>query len=358
MGLAAVFAVATFVPVAFGQQRAAGPEGAQPVIVATARLAEIVDRVEALGTTRANESVEIAAKVTAKVVEIRFEDGSSVAAGDILVVLDTFEEEADLAAAEAVATERRLAYERALQLERRQFTATAQLDERRAALRQAEAEVQAIRARIADRVIRAPFAGVVGLRNLSVGALVKPGDMITTLDDLGVIKVDITVPDVYLATLRPGLPIVGTVPAFGARRFEGEIKSVDTRVDPVTRSIVVRAEVPNADGGLRPGLLMTIELLKSPRQAVVVPEEALVPRGRGNTVFVVAESNGHTVEARAVEIGARRPGEVEIVSGLAAGETVVTHGSLHLTPGQRVTVVAGEPVAGPAGAGPAPGSGG
>jgi len=330
-------ALVGFVSAAVAQDR--GPATPIQVAVVEVGTSEFVNEVEALGTTRANETADITASVTEKVVEIRFDDGQRVSAGDVLVVLDSSEEQADLGAARAVLEERRLAYDRAKQLERRKFTATAQLDERRAALRQAEAEIEAIQARLEDRTIRAPFDAIVGLRDISVGALVEPGDLITTVDDISVIKLDFNVPATHLATLRPGLSITVRTSAFDDRAFSGTVSGVDSRVDPVTRSIVARAIIPNPDGALRPGLLMTVQLLKSPRTSMVVPEEALVPRGRVNTVYVVDEAAGGIVEARTVEIGTRRLGEVEIVDGLEAGEKVITHGTTRVRPGQKVDVL-------------------
>jgi membrane fusion protein (multidrug efflux system) len=314
----------------------------QPVVVAEARLDRFVDRVQALGTTRANETVAVTANITEKVVAIHFDDGQAVAAGDILVTLQSDEMAANLKAAEAVLAERRLAFDRAKKLESQKFTSTAQMEERRAALRQAEAEVAAIQARLADRVIRAPFAGTVGLRNISLGTLVKPGDVIATLHDLSVMKVDFSVPAVYLGTLRPGLPIVANTPALDGRSFEGEIRSLASEVDPVTRSIVARAIVPNPDGALRPGLLMTVELLKNPRQAVVIPEEALVPSGRQTFVLLVDESAGNKVVKREIRTGARRPGEVEVLAGLEPGDRVITRGTLQVRAGQTVEIMAVE----------------
>ncbi len=337
---AAVFAV--LLSVAVAQDGGPGiPVPGAPIQVAVVEVgtSDFVDNVEALGTTRANETADITSSVTEKVVEIRFDDGQRVSAGDVLVVLESTEEQADLDAARAVLEERRLAYDRSKQLERRKFTATAQLEERRAALRQAEAEIQGIQARLDDRTIRAPFDAVVGLRDISVGALVEPGYLITTLDDISVIKLDFNVPATHLATLTPGLSITVRTSAFDDRAFSGIVSGVDSRVDPVTRSIVARAVIPNPEGLLRPGLLMTVQLLKSPRTSMVVPEEALVPRGRVNTVYVVDEAAGGIVDARAVEIGARRSGEVEIVSGLEAGEKVITHGTMRVRPGQRVNAM-------------------
>jgi|APTNR8051073442_1049403.scaffolds.fasta_scaffold05300_2 membrane fusion protein (multidrug efflux system) len=327
---------------------AAEAPAARAVIVAPARQTAFVDRIEALGTTRANETVQITSNVTEKVADIRFDDGQRVAAGDILVVLTKSEEVADLGAAEAVLEERRVAYERAQKLESMNFASTATLDERRAALRGAEANITMIQSHIDDRVIEAPFGGVVGLRNISVGALVEPGDLITTLDDLSVIKLDFSVPATYLAELQPGLKIVATSSAFGSRPFDGEVQSVDSRVDPVTRSIVARAVLPNDDGVLRPGLLMTVTLLKQPRTAILVPEEALIPQGRQNYVLVVDEDgegagvDSGTVVRREVTIGSRQKGDVEIRDGLDVGEKVVTHGTMLVRPGQRVTIRAVE----------------
>lgn len=313
-----------------------------PVVVAEARLDDFVDRVQALGTTRANETVDITANVAEKVVGIHFEDGQVVAAGDILVNLQSGETEASLKAAEAVLAERRLAFDRAQKLESRQFTSTAQLEERRAALRQAEADIQVMKARLAERVIRAPFGGVVGLRNISLGALVKPGDLITTLDDVSVMKVDFAVPAIYLGTLRSGLPIAATSSAFDARSFEGDIKSLSSRVDPVTRSVMVRALLPNPDGVLKPGLLMTVDLLKDPRSAIVIPEQALVPLGRQSFVMLVDEADSNKVVRREIKLGARRPGEVEVLDGLSPGDKVITRGTLQVRPGQSVKIVAVE----------------
>lgn len=334
-------------PAAAADAQGRGAPGPPAVIVATARTESLADRVEALGTTRADESVEITSDIAEKVVEIHFEDGQVVSAGDVLVVLDKSEEEADLRAAQAVLEEARLAYQRVQKLESRQVAAIAELDARRAALGTAEAQIAVIRSRIAARVLRAPFDGVVGLRNVSVGALVRPGDVITTLHDLDPMKVDFTVPSTHLPALRPGLAVEARARALGGRPFRGEISSVGTQVDPVTRSVTVRGIVPNPEGVLRPGLLMTVALEKDPREGVVVPEEALVPRGGQHFVLVVGE--GEVVEQRPVEIGLRRPGEVEIREGLAAGERVVTHGSLSARPGQPVRVravqEAGQPLA-------------
>lgn len=321
----------------------AGQRPAVPVIVRPVERDTFHDRVEAVGSLKANEAVTLSPSVSERIVELLFDDGQDVQEGDLLVVLEQTEERAAVDAAEAVLAERRAAFGRSSQLQQQQFATAAQLDERRAALQQAEADLDIARARVQDRTILAPFDGVVGLRNVSVGALVSPGEPIARLTDISTLKLDFAVPSTFLTTLRPGLEIEARSPAVPGQVFKGKVGSVETTIDAVTRSITVRALLPNEGAVLRPGLVMTVELLKNPRQALVVAEEALVPYDRRNYVFVVAEEDGRSVaRRRRVEIGARRPGEVEILEGLAAGETVVVHGTLKLEDGAAVEVLGTE----------------
>ena len=261
-----------------------------------------------------------------------------MAAGEILVELNNAEEHALLEEAQAMVEEASSQYQRVRSLAAEGTAARSLLDERRREWETARARLAAIESRLADRLVRAPFAGVVGLRNLSLGALVEPGDLVTTLDDDSVMKLEFAVPSTYLATLRPGLAIEASAHAYGEREFNGEVRSIDSRVDPVTRSILVRAMLPNPDRVLKPGMLMTVELLKNPRQAAVIPEEALIPEGQNQYVLVVDEAQENRAERRAVKIGARRPGEVEILEGLMPGEKVITHGTLTVRPGQTVAI--------------------
>ena len=241
------------------------------VIVAPVVVKQISDSVEALGTARATESVNITSNVTEKITRIDFEDGQQVKAGAILAVLEQAEEQAELKRAQAVRGERKLALQRLQQLEERQLTSPDEIDRTRLELEQAEASITAIKTRISDRVIRAPFDGIVGLRNISVGALVETGDLIATLDDTRQIKLDFSVPSVFLSELKPGLKIKARAVALDNREYMGEVKSIDSRVDPVTRSIQVRALLPNPDGSIIPGILMQVDLLRNTRQALVIP---------------------------------------------------------------------------------------
>ena len=310
------------------------------VIVAEAKLESLMDRVEALGTLRANESVSLTAAVTETVTGIHFDDGQRVKSGAILVEMTSAEEHAQLKEAQATVDEAKRQFERVQSLATQGTASRSLLDERRRDWETAQARLAAIESRLEDRLIKAPFSGVVGLRNLSLGALVRPGDLITTLDDDRVMKLEFPVPSTFLETLRRGLPITAKARAYGDREFVGRVASIDSRVDPVTRSIVVRAVLPNADRALKPGLLMQVELLKNPREGVVIPETALTPLGQQHFVLVVDTTQDNQVERREVKIGARQPGEVEIMEGLKPGEKVITHGVQIARPGQKVAIQA------------------
>ena len=315
-----------------------GATPATPVIVAAARLDNFADRVEALGTLRANESVSLTASVTEALTAIHFDDGDRVEAETVLVEMTSAEEHALLEEAQATVAESWRQYERVNSLVEKGTASRSLLDERRRQWETARARLTAIESRLQDRLVKAPFAGVVGLRNLSLGALVEPGDLITTLDDDSVMKLEFPVPSTFLGSLRSGLKIVAVTRAYGDRKFTGEVSAVNSRVDPVTRSVLVRALLPNPDRVLKPGMLMQVELIKNPRQAIVIPEEALVPLGEDQFVLVLDVADNNTVVRRKISIGARRPGEVEVVEGLVEGEQVITHGTQKVRPGQQAVI--------------------
>jgi len=315
---------------------AAAPTG---VIVSAARPAQFADHIEALGTLKANESVNLSTSITETVSAIHFDDGDRVAAGEVLVEMTSSEEHALLEEAQVTVSEARRQYQRVQSLEQKGTAAVSLLDERHREWEAAKARLEAIESRLADRLIKAPFAGLLGLRQVSLGALVEPGDVIATLDDDSRMKLEFSVPSLLLGSLHPGLPVMATTPAFAGRKFEGKVTGIDSRIDPVTRSIVVRASLPNPDRSLRPGLLMRVELSSAVREALAIPEEALVALGDKQFVLVVDEAEGNKVVRREVHLGGRRPGEAEIVSGLAAGEKVITHGTTKVKPGDQVTIL-------------------
>ena len=334
----------------FTAQQAEAQRGAPPgVIVQRAAHEQFVDRVEALGTLRAYDSVEVTAKVTETITKIHFKDSQRVEAGDLLAEMSSENERAELAEAEATMREAKAQLDRAKPLAQRGVSSEATLAERQRDYETARARVAAVKSRLSDRRITAPFGGLTGLRRISVGALVTPGTVIATIQNDSVMKLDFTVPSAFLATIRPGLKIEAKAAAYDSKSFKGTISAVDNAIDQDTRSITVRAELPNPDGELKAGMLMTVELLKNPRRAVVAPEQSILMRGNQSFVYVVdPEAAEPTVEQREVVIGARRPGKVEIASGLSAGEAVITHGIVKVRPGQKVRVRAvaqgGEPL--------------
>lgn len=311
------------------------------VIAAEATMKPVADRVEALGTLRANESVTITATVTETISAIHFDDGQRVAAGDLLVEMTSVEEHARLEEVQARLAEAERQFRRVKSLEAAGSASVSLLDERQRDLSTAKAVLAAIESQLADRLVKAPFGGVVGLRDISLGALVEPGDVITTLDDDEIMKLDFAVPSLYLPSLAPGVGIEARSEALGDAVFEGEIASVDSRVDPVTRTVQVRARLENAERRLRPGLLMRVVLLRDPRDALMIPESALLQRGDAHSVMVIEDRDGELVaEQRSVGVGLRRPGEVEITDGLRPGQRVITHGADKARPDQPLTIMA------------------
>ncbi|HKQ15975.1 MAG TPA: efflux RND transporter periplasmic adaptor subunit [Steroidobacteraceae bacterium] len=303
---------------------------------------EFAYEVEALGTLRANEFVNITAKVADRVAAIHFNEGQQVRKGDVLIELDNTEARADLAAAEAAASDSRSQYKRSQELFQTKALSEAQLEQLRATLLANEARVEAARSRLNDRVITAPFAGRVGLRNVSLGGLVNPGAVITTLDDLSIVKLDFAVPEVFLSTLQPGLTVNARSTVYADATFTGRVSSIDTRVDPTSRSVAVRALIDNRDGRLRPGMFMTVKLVRPEGQALMLPEQAIVPENEQHFVYVVADGTAHK---REVKIGRRRPGEVEVLEGLSAEDGVVVDGTLNLRDGVPVKVQGSESLA-------------
>ncbi|WP_296806688.1 efflux RND transporter periplasmic adaptor subunit [Thiocapsa sp.] len=319
---------------------APNPASAVAVLVAEVRSVPWAERVEALGTLKANESVNITANVTETISAIHFDDGQRVKEGDILVELTSVEQHALLDEAQVRVGEADRQYERVKALVAQGAASESLLDERKRDLDTARAVLVAIESRLSDRLIKAPFDGVLGLRNVSRGTLVEPADTITTLDDDSFMKLDFTVPSVFMNALAPGLRIEARAAAYGDRTFEGVVRGVDSRVDPVTRSLQVRALIPNPERTLKPGLLMRVELLVDPRDALVVPEAAILHQGQNHFVQLVVDGDeGLTSERREVRIGARKPGQVEVREGLVQGDRVIVHGHLKVRPGQPVEIL-------------------
>jgi len=322
-----------------------GGPGANPLAVVTAlpQRVPLGVEIEAVGTALANESVEITAKVSNRIEAIRFTEGQRVSRGTVLVELDRAQTAAELAEAEANLSESRNQFNRGRDLAVTAALSRAQLDQLETSVKTAEARVAAARARLADTVIRAPFDGRTGFRRVSVGGLVSAGAVITTLDDTSVIKLEFTVPQSFLSDLAPGLAVEAKVDGLEGRVFKGKVATLSPRVDPVTRSLAVRAELPNPDGTLRPGMFMSVKLRGRENPTLVLPEQALVPEEGRNYVFVVADGRA---QRREVTTGLRRPGTVAIVQGLADDERVIIDGTFKARDGGEVVEAGQAPPAG------------
>jgi membrane fusion protein (multidrug efflux system) len=307
------------------------------VIVAEAVMQPFPLSAEALGNARANEAVDIRPEITAAITRILFEEGQSVSKGDILLELENSEPLADLAAARAALVDSESQYRRSAELFKTKVVSASQLEQLEARRDADLAAVRAAESRLAHTVIRAPFDGQLGLRRVSMGSIVSPSTVITTLDDTSQIKLDFDVPEVFLARLERGLTVTAHSAAWPDLEFHGEVISIDTRVDPVSRTITVRALLPNEPSRLRAGMFLTVSLLKEDVVSLLIPEQALIPERSKQFVFVINDQD--LVERREVITGRRRPGQVEVLEGLSPGELVVTEGTQSARPGQPVRIV-------------------
>lgn len=310
-------------------------EAAAPVVqIITVKSHRFVDRINAVGTAYAREQVTLAAPVTERITRLNFSDGDHVQAGQVIAVLAQGQETATLADAMARTREANQQLARLKELKARGFATNASLDVQIAAAESARAQAEEARATIADRVVRAPFTGYVSLRNISPGAVVSAGTEIVTIADLSEIKLDFPVPETMLSAVAVGQAINARAAAYPDIPFRGTISSINPIVDPQTRSVMIRARLPNGDRKLRPGMLMTVEIERAPRESVGVPELAIVSEGDARYVFAVGD--GNKVKRVPVKTGVRQNGMVEITEGLRVGQKVVGEGVVKVADGMAV----------------------
>ncbi|MFN7265221.1 MAG: efflux RND transporter periplasmic adaptor subunit [Phenylobacterium sp.] len=308
------------------------------------------ERLELLGVAKGRQSVTLSAATTQLVSRVLFTPGQTVARGQVLLELKSNEQDAALAQAQAREVQARRAYDRWRTLGEQGYASTAAVDQFEAAWKAARADVGAAEARLGDRVIRAPFAGVVGLSDIAPGAVINPGAAIVTLDDLSAVRVDFQVPDRFLSSVREGQTLTATVDAWPDARFSGRIIRLDTRIDERTRALTARSEFPSAEGRLRPGMMLRVGVSQGARSALALPESAVAVQGDGASVFVVVEAAGRmTVQQRPVTAGLRQDGWVEILDGVTPADRVVADGLNRVQSGQPV-----RPAGGPGAGGAAP----
>jgi membrane fusion protein (multidrug efflux system) len=317
-----------------------GMGGPSPVNVVGAQAKTFVDAIDVIGVAKGRQSVTLTAAATQLVEKVRFSDGQSVPKGAVLVELKATEQSAGIAQAQARLVQAQRDYDRWKQLATQGFASKTALDQREATYLAAKADVDAARAREGDRMIRAPFAGVVGLSDIAPGALVNPGAPIVTLDDVSSVRVDFEVPDRYLASIREGQPITARVDAYPGETIQGRIQKLDTRIDERTRAITARAEFPNPSGKLKPGMMLRVSIAQGQRQVVAAPESAVSVQGDAAFVYVLTKRGEQSMtEQRPVITGVRQDGFVEIRDGLRAGEQIVADGLNKIQPGQPVRIL-------------------
>lgn len=293
--------------------------------------------IRAVGTLKSDESVRIAPEIPGRVVEIGFSEGRRVSEGDVIVKLDDALARAELADAEARLVLAKANSERAQTLSQRGHVTEKAHDEAIANLGTARAAVDLAKVRLDKHVVRAPFDGVVGIRQVSPGAFVTAGTAVVNLEKIDQLKVDFSLPEIHLAHITPGQAIELRVDALPDKTFTGQIYAIDPLLDVNGRALRIRARVSNESGELRPGLFARIVVKgKTENQVVLVPESAVVPRAGENFVYQIVD--GKVVEAK-VELGDRADAEVQILDGLAGGATVVTAGQQKVKNGASVTVV-------------------
>ena len=307
----------------------------------------IGDRLEAIGTLFANESVTVTAKTQGIIRSIAFDDGQTIKKGEEIAAIDAGEQDAALNVELANLEQQRKELARIQSLASSNNIALSRLDEMTAAVKKAEANVAAARVRSTDRRIIAPFSGIVGTRRISVGALVSPGTAVATLDDISVVKLDFAIPETFMSSLHPGLEIEASASAYKNDLFKGKVIAVDARVDTATRSVNVRALLQNDDLRLRPGMLMVVDLINDPRDALMVSEASLVPENGAQYLYVIGADNA--ANRVAVTIGTRRHGSVEIVKGVKEGDLVIKEGMQDMRSGTRVNIVNANDLKGAAG---------
>ena len=290
--------------------------------------------ITAVGSLRSDESVIVRSEIGGRITEILFREGQRAAKGQLLFRLDGSVTAAELAQARANLVLNKSKYERAIDLKEKGFISQQARDEAENNLRVAEASVQLSRARLDKTEIRAPFAGIIGLRQVSIGDYVKDGQDLVNLESVDALKADFRVPEIYLSQVREGQSMQIALDAFPGKTYQASVFAINPLVDQSGRALVIRARVTNVDGALRPGMFARVRLLFSQTKPVmVIPEQALVPSGSEQFVFKIVDGKAQRTK---VETGQRTTGAVEIVAGLAENDVVVTAGQMKLREGVAV----------------------
>jgi membrane fusion protein (multidrug efflux system) len=306
-------------------------QGEIPVETAAVTSAPLSERVTAVGSLISNESITARPEVAGRVVEIGFEEGQPVKKGDVLIKLDDALPRATVAEAEARLELAKRNFKRTEELFSNEIATGRSRDEARSNLDISTATVELAKVKLNQYQIIAPFDGIAGLRQVSIGDYISSGEDLFNLESLNPIKVDFRIPERFLAAIHAGQAIEISVDAYSGHNFKGEVYAIDPKIDAEGRSIVIRARIPNEELLLRPGLFARVALILEVKpKALSVPEQAIVPRGQSQFVFRVIEGKAKETEVR---LGTRRGGQVEIIEGLSDGDVVVTAGQQKIRDG-------------------------
>jgi membrane fusion protein, multidrug efflux system len=318
-----------------------GPGMGMPVEAEAARAETVRQEIIAVGSLRSNESVTLSAEIAGRIARIHFREGQPVAAGALLFELDDSVYRAELEQARAALGLSQRNHERSLELFERKLISARERDEAAARLDVDRATVALAQARFDKTRIRAPFAGIVGLRAVSPGDYINPGQPLAPLEQLSVLKADFRLSEAALPAVAVGQELKLEVDAYPGRAFPGRVYAIDPRLAEDTRSIGLRARVPNEHGLLRPGLFARVKLVVAERAgAVLVPEQSIVPRGEELFVYVIEDGKA---QIRPVSVGLRQGGRAEITSGVKPGEMVITAGVQKIGPGAPVMPINSAP---------------
>ncbi len=340
VGIAAIGVTAWVVtrqgPDSAGHPMEGGPR-AMPVEASGVQVGTLPLEVGTVGSLQANESVVIRSEIAGRVSEIHFSEGQKIAQDSILVVIEPSEYRAQVEQIQATLELIQLNFERAHQLHQEKLISQQAFDEIQAKLKESQANLALAQARLKKTTIRAPFHGILGLRQVSPGDYLQPGQAIVNLEDMDSLKMDFHIPEIYLGQVKTGQTVDIRVDAFPNRTFSGKIYAIDPRIEEATRTLLLRARIPNVGGELRPGMFARVALMMGEHpDAILIPEQAVVPLGDAKFVYRIVDGKAALAK---VTIGRRLEGLVEIIEGLDANDTVVTGGQTKLFEGAPVMVI-------------------
>ncbi|EON92024.1 RND family efflux transporter MFP subunit [Marinobacter lipolyticus SM19] len=337
--LVVVAVAGTFTYRYLDQGQSAGDQRERPasvVNVTNPRLETVRDRVNAVGSLKAPNAIELTTEVSGRAVELNLRSGQRVEKGDLLLRLDDRQARAEVRVSEAQVADARRQFERARSLRSNNSISQSQVDELRTSLDVAQAQLEAARTRLDNHRITAPFTGVVGLNDISMGAYLASGTAVATLDSTDRMELGFAIPERFLGQISLGQQVQGQSPTYPGEIFGGELAELGTRISELSRTLPVRALIDNPEGKLRPGQFMSASLTLREREALVIPEQAVLMRGADKYVFVAEDGKARRVP---VTLGAREPGWVEVSDGLTEDDPVIITGQDRLSSGDRIEVV-------------------